>query len=156
MTWHNRAAAGVQQAEKHDSDVSLELSSRSTRASEPHPIDLQGWHLEFRVKRLEGTVFQEQRMVLTRDVLGFGQFGQGTEMDDVIPLREIESVKDLWHHNAACRAEGGWVLMDSMIGLKTIPGAYNLGRAYCISASFPLDVDGRCSCRPRKLSRRAA
>ena len=90
-------------------------------------------------------------MVLTRDVLGFGTRGQRTELDDVIPLREIDSVKDLWHHDTACRAEGGWVLMDSMIGLKTIPGAHNLGRAYCITASFPLDVDGRCSCRPRKI-----
>ena len=32
--------------------------------------------------------------------------------------------------------------MQGMIGLMTIPDAYNLGRSYCIAATFPIDVGG--------------
>ena len=46
------------------------------------------------VKRLFSTSFQDQQLIITRDVLAFEPL-DGDELDDVIPLCEIEKVENL-------------------------------------------------------------
>jgi hypothetical protein len=110
----------------------------------PPPVDLSR-RISFSVKKLEGTTFQEQQLILTKHVLAFAMPGHETAevIDDLILLTDIEGVKDLWNRKSPTRAEGGWSLLEGMIGLLTKPDAYNMGRSYCITASFPLEVGGR-------------
>jgi hypothetical protein len=109
----------------------------------PPPVDLHGWHAEAVVKKLQSTSWAELRMVITQDVIALGPAGGGG-YDDVIPLHEVDR---LLEQRSGGRAEGvrGWsplrnICMIFTVNLQGAEKGYNLGRKYCISADFPLQI----------------
>ena len=67
-------------------------SQESARAKSRPAVDLSRWFLEARVNRLQGPGFVEQRMVITEDILAFGE---SPHYDDVIALQDIAGCEDV-------------------------------------------------------------
>ena len=64
----------------------------SARAKLRPAVDLSRWVLEARVNRLQGPGFVEQRMIITEDILAFGE---SPDFDDVIALEDIARCGDV-------------------------------------------------------------
>ena len=125
------------------------MREHATSADLAEHVDLGGWYLELRVRKLQSTSLEQQRMVLTKDVIAFGPLGSSA-FDDVIPLSELQRVHDL---SEPGRGEGSWGVvpvgkylqrcLPGMCAFMTVPGGFNGGRSYCISVEFPLQIAGK-------------
>ena len=67
-------------------------AQESARAKLRPVVDLSRWVLEARVNRLQGPGFVEQRMIITEDILAFGE---SPDFDDVIALEDIARCGDV-------------------------------------------------------------
>lgn len=102
-------------------------------------VSTASWYLTMTVKRLFSTSFQDQQLIITRDVLAFEPL-DGDELDDVIPLCEIEKVENLGNVE---RGEGCWGTLHGLTAVSTMSTGYNMGRKYLISMHFPCAVGGQ-------------
>jgi len=103
-------------------------------------VNWNGWHVKMIVRKLQSTSWEEQLLVLTPDVLALGPVAGGH--DEVIPLHEIDRLQE---QRGAGRVERGWsparsICMLFTVDLQGAEKGYNLGRKYCISADFPLQI----------------
>ena len=67
-------------------------AQESARAKLRPVVDLSRWVLEARVNRLQGPGFVEQRMIITEDILAFGE---SPDFDDVIAPEDIARCGDV-------------------------------------------------------------
>jgi hypothetical protein len=126
-----------------------EFEKRHTLDKQPPPVELHPWYAEMVVKKLQSTSWEEVRMVITPDVIALGPVAGGG-YDEVIPLCEVDR---LLESRDPGRVEGGWSPLRSVLIIFTVnfqdaerlyplnpSSGYNLGRKYCISADFPLQI----------------
>ena len=109
-------------------------------------VDLEGWHLEVLVKKLQYTSFEDQRLIITKDVLALGP--PGGEFDEIIPFHEIDCFQDLSAPAKRGLAPPGvdtasWRGHHSLCSIATVPEGFNTGRVYIIAAEFPFAIAGQ-------------
>ena len=145
---HAHKAAEVPEAFSAHGDTSKTATAdtlSSLQLSAKPAVDIEGWHLELRVKKLQYTSFEEQRLVITKDVLALGPPDGGDVFDDIIPLDEIHRIVDL--SSPAQRgfappgvASDAWELEHSICNVGTSPHGHNIGRSYLLALEFPAAI----------------
>ena len=115
-------------------------------SAKPAVVDLEGWHLDVLVKKLQYTSFEDQRLIITKDVLALGP--PGGEFDEIIPLHDVDCFQDLSAPARRGLAPPGvdtanWQGCHSLCSMATVPEGYNKGRVYIFAAEFPMAIAGQ-------------
>lgn len=129
---------------KDDAEAELVKNEEDTK------VDISVWHLELVVNKLQGTEYFRQRLIITPDVIAMGtpmsslmqqSLSQSTKhkknlpqhtWDDVVPLHQITSVRELEGQNKEAASEQQVPDEQCMLGIYTDVDGHNKGRKYCL------------------------